>query len=250
VNDWLWERYSLLASRIIRGGNFTRRIEWPVVIKWLNPQQGEQILDVACGRGGLTLRTCAAGSHTVGLDLSEAGMKWAALSAIHLRHNCSFVAADAHQLPFRDACFDKVVSSSALEHFQHDGKALMEMNRVLKPNGVLVLTVDSFTYPFDDTWTARHRDAFYVVNYYDKNKLREKLVKAGFQITQSKYIMHSRTARFFFKRAIAHYRSFLLSGAIVLIAYPLIAIAERFSRNDVSGFSLIAKAKKTVFDNI
>jgi ubiquinone/menaquinone biosynthesis C-methylase UbiE len=244
MKEWLKEQRGLLSFKMISGGNFPRRIEWPVLLKWLDPVQGERVLDVACGRGGLTLRISASGCDTVGMDLSAESMKWAALQARRMRYDCSFVAGDAHQLPFPDACFDKVVCSSALEHFQEDGKALTEMHRVLKPDGKLILTVDSFTYPFDDAWKARHKETFYVVNYYDENKLYAQLTEAGFDVTMSKYLMHSRTASFFFKTAIASYRSLFLSIANVLIAYPLIVVAERLSRNEDVGFSLIAEGKK------
>jgi ubiquinone/menaquinone biosynthesis C-methylase UbiE len=56
-----------------------------------------------------------------------------------------------------DGYFDKVVCSSSLEHFKDDIKALKGMNRVLKPNGSVVLTTDSFAYSINDELKEKHR---------------------------------------------------------------------------------------------
>ena len=69
-------------------------------------------------------------------------------------------------MPYPDEYFDKVVCSSSLEHFKDDIKALKEMHRVLKPNGSVVLTTDSFAYPISDELKEMHKEIAYVVNYY------------------------------------------------------------------------------------
>jgi ubiquinone/menaquinone biosynthesis C-methylase UbiE len=79
-----------------------------------------------------------------------------------------------------------------LEHFKDDIKALKEMNRVLKPNGSVVLTTDSFTYPISDELKEMHRKIAYVVNYYTPEKLKEQFEISGFEMNQSKYLLNSR----------------------------------------------------------
>ncbi len=244
MKDWLKEQYGLLAFKVLSSGNFTRKIEWPIVLNWLDAQQDERILDVACGRGGLTLKISKKSRASVGVDLFAQNMSWAKLYAKRKRYSCAFIAGDAQQLPFHDTCFDKVVCSSAVEHFHKPIDAFKEMNRVLKPDGTLVLTVDSLTYPIDNEWKARHQKTFYVENYYDKQRLNVRLAEAGFRLIESEYLLHSKVARHFLKRAIAYNHSLFLSSINVLIAYPLVAAAERLSRSSDVGFTLIAKAKK------
>jgi SAM-dependent methyltransferase/uncharacterized protein YbaR (Trm112 family) len=49
------------------------------------------------------------------------------------------VSADAHHLPFRDACFDAVVTFNTFEHLADPPRAAREIRRVLKPGGRLLL---------------------------------------------------------------------------------------------------------------
>jgi SAM-dependent methyltransferase len=49
------------------------------------------------------------------------------------------VSADAHCLPFRDACFDAVVTFNTFEHLYDPVQAAREIERVLKPGGRLFL---------------------------------------------------------------------------------------------------------------
>jgi SAM-dependent methyltransferase len=49
------------------------------------------------------------------------------------------VSADAHHLPFRDGCFDAVVTFNTFEHLADPPRAAREILRVLKPGGRLIL---------------------------------------------------------------------------------------------------------------
>ena len=53
-----------------------------------------------------------------------------------------FIKGDLRKLPFEDSSFDCVYCVSVLEHTDNYNLALMEINRILKPNGLLILTFD------------------------------------------------------------------------------------------------------------
>lgn len=59
------------------------------------------------------------------------------------------VIADAHQLPFDDACFERVLCTEVLEHLTDPARAIAEMYRVLAPGGMLILST-RFVYPLHD----------------------------------------------------------------------------------------------------
>lgn len=54
--------------------------------------------------------------------------------------------ADACKLPYQDGFFDAVVSFDVFEHIENDNKAINEVYRVLKSDGVLIFTVPAFQF--------------------------------------------------------------------------------------------------------
>ena len=59
------------------------------------------------------------------------------------------IIADAHELPFEDASFNRILCTEVLEHLTDPARAIAEMHRVLKPGGLLLLTT-RFVYPLHD----------------------------------------------------------------------------------------------------
>src|SRR5271155_568277 len=101
------------------------------VLEWLNPQQGERILDLGCGDGQLTSKIVAAGADVLGVDASPAMVEGAQKRGIDAR------VCNAEALPF-SAEFDAVFSNAAL-HWVRDQDAMMAgVKRALKPGGRFV----------------------------------------------------------------------------------------------------------------
>lgn len=59
------------------------------------------------------------------------------------------IFADGMKLPFRDACIDAAVCLEVAEHVSNPQRLLSEINRVLKPGGLLFISVP-FLYPIHD----------------------------------------------------------------------------------------------------
>jgi SAM-dependent methyltransferase len=60
------------------------------------------------------------------------------------------IVADARELPFDDGVFDTVISLSTLDHFPSRGdirQALLQLHRVLAPDGILIITLDNASNP-------------------------------------------------------------------------------------------------------
>jgi SAM-dependent methyltransferase len=218
-----------------------RMIEWPVMLEWLSPKRGAKILDVACGNGGLTFKIGINGCDMHGLDVAG-NFTYGKQLATRWGVACAFVMGVAERLPYIDACFDQVVCSSSLEHFKDDRSALQEMNRVLKPGGTLILSVDSFSYPIDDASKRRHARACYVEHYYDKRDLQRLFLEAGFDVVRSKYLLHSRAACYLIKKAIV--RNSYGGGLYSIVAYPFVFIGDLLSSEEKGGFSLVAEGRK------
>ena len=101
---------------------------------------GMRLLDVGCGPGSITLGLAAAvdPGEVIGVDMAETVLEQArATAAQDERKNIRFQRADATELPFEDASFDAVFAHTLLEHVPEPLRALHEMKRVLKPNGLI-----------------------------------------------------------------------------------------------------------------
>ena len=229
--------------------DFIRRIEWRDMLEWLDQKEGERILDIACGGGELSLKIAEKGCEIYGIDMSENAIKSAKRLAEREKIMCEFEIGSAEDLPYPDGYFDKAICSSSLEHFKDDIKALKEMHRVLKPNGTVVLTTDSFTYPIRDELKEKHSEIAYVVNYYTAEKLKERFEIAGFEMNRSKYLLNSWITSFFFKIGIKKKWSGISWMALSFIAYPLCLVSDRLFGERDKGYTLIAEGEKVKGDN-
>ncbi|TCO65262.1 demethylmenaquinone methyltransferase [Actinocrispum wychmicini] len=99
----------------------------------LDPQPGEQILDLAAGTGVSTVAFARTGAWCVAADFSV-GMLHGG-DARELPR----VAADAMRLPFADNSFDAVTVVFGIRNFHNTVEALKEMRRVIKPGGRLLV---------------------------------------------------------------------------------------------------------------
>jgi SAM-dependent methyltransferase len=114
----------------------------------LGVRPGERLLDIGCGAGRHSLESVRRGAHTVALDLSGDDLRRArqgveAYGDVDVPAPGSFTAVrgDARRIPFDDGSFDRVIAAEVLEHIDDDGGAIAELVRVLRPGGVLAVTV-------------------------------------------------------------------------------------------------------------
>lgn len=118
------------------------------------------VLDLACGVGQPSLSIAervGAGGSVRATDLSEGMLEVAKKNAANKNiRNIEFQVADAHELPFLDDSFDRVVSRLGLMYFWNIETALSEIHRVLKPGGVgsFVVWGSNATNPFFSTILA------------------------------------------------------------------------------------------------
>ena len=97
------------------------------------------VLDVACGEGYGSALLARHASHVTGVDISPQAIEHAKSAYSGLR-NASFVCAGCTRLPIPDASIDLAVSFETLEHIEAQESFLDELARVLKPDGVLLIS--------------------------------------------------------------------------------------------------------------
>ena len=96
-------------------------------------------VDLACGPGQSTFQLCDFFDRTVGIDISQAQIKYAQERAKTLRVNdIQFMQCPASELPFEDASVD-LISCGMAWHWLDPSAVFPEIDRVLKQNGVVAV---------------------------------------------------------------------------------------------------------------
>ena len=105
------------------------------VLRAIDPQPGEAVLDVAAGTGSSTEPLRRAGAVAIACDFSVGMMRVGRCQFPQL----PFVAGDATALPFLDDAIDAVSISFGLRNVIDPAAALREFARVTRPGGRLVV---------------------------------------------------------------------------------------------------------------
>lgn len=103
-------------------------------------QPGMTLLDCGCGSGSITLGLAkiVAPGQVIGIDIAPVELDRARISASQQGvSNVRFASGDIYHLDYADDSFDAVFCHNVLEHQDDPLKALLEMRRVLKPDGVI-----------------------------------------------------------------------------------------------------------------
>jgi len=127
-----------------RYGNLFRQLHHHVLRDLLvDVSPASNVLEIACGTGHTTELLASLGCYLIASDLTPQMMEQA---QERLRASGSFVRTNAFYLPFPDNYFDHVVSTRFLHLFPTNEQRvlLVEMRRVLKPQGQLVVDFDNF----------------------------------------------------------------------------------------------------------
>lgn len=120
----------------------TRKVFWEE-LRYLGDRikDGDNVLDIGCGNGRFLEILKGKSFQYTGIDSSESFIKQAREAYGGLG---TFVHGDALALPFSDNSFDAVVLFGVLHHIpskRYRKQFLAEARRVLKPEGVMILTV-------------------------------------------------------------------------------------------------------------
>ncbi len=144
-------------------------------------------LDIGCGSS----RILSYDFHPVGLDIQINKLRYAR------KFHRPLINASIWQLPFRDQVFDCVICSEVIEHIPAGIQPFLEMRRVLKPNGTLVIGTPDYAHA---TWrmieyayrlAAPGGYADEHITHYSLESLTKLLEDLGFRVLKNQYIVHS-----------------------------------------------------------
>jgi SAM-dependent methyltransferase len=155
-----------------------RRFVAPLIERVTAAHSTPRLLDAGCGTGG-NLAFLDQYGIVFGLELFARGLEFG-----HARGLPRLVQGSVTDLPFGDASIDVVLSFDVLYCLQDPAEhaAICEMFRVLRPGGSVLINVAALNILKGD-----HSVLGGEVRRYTKGELRDKLERAGFQITRLTY---------------------------------------------------------------
>lgn len=112
---------------------------------------GKVILDIACGEGyGSEMLACKANKVT-GVDISIEAIKHARKQ--YKNENLDFMVGSCIDIPLPDSSVDLVVSFETIEHLEQHDLMMKEIKRVLRPDGLLLISSpDKYYYSIETSY--------------------------------------------------------------------------------------------------
>ena len=166
------------------------------------------ILDIGCGFGEFAV-AFADEPIDMGVDINARDLYECAKTKKYK----NLTLADARDLPISDNTYGSVFSISTLEHIENSDKVLKEAYRILKPGGILFLTLETeevdgatFYRPFlkniglpelSSFVTKSYNSLFHRQTLLPKKTWLEKVKKTGFKIDKSQDIITTKVTKLF-----------------------------------------------------
>ena len=110
------------------------------------PLQNFSCLDLGCSNGLITLEIASLFGHVVGLDYDGQAVR---MTPVEKRQEFLFIHGDAMCLPFPDQSFEAVICSQVYEHVPSDLRLFAEIERILKPGGVVFFSGPNKVFPVE-----------------------------------------------------------------------------------------------------
>jgi SAM-dependent methyltransferase len=154
---------------------------------------GDRVLDMGCGGGRHAFALYKRGADVVAFDMSEDDLREVRtmFTAIDLEGQApegataNAVRGTAYHLPFEDDSFDRIVAAEVMEHLPEDSTAMAELFRVLKPGGIIAVTVPRWL-PEKVCWALSddyHEVEGGHVRIYKGSELKDRLEQTGLVYT-------------------------------------------------------------------
>lgn len=167
------------------------------IIEEIDPKENDRIVDLGCGNGYylFLLSNLGIKLKLSGFDYDKEIIKEA--SQLLSKKEIRFTTGDLHKIHLKKDQFDKAVMSEVLEHVENDGKVLKQVHKILKADGILVISVPSIKYPLfwdpinfvlQHLFNTHIKSGFFSglwsghLRLYSLEELRKKFETAGFKV--------------------------------------------------------------------
>ncbi|BFI96987.1 MAG: hypothetical protein RSP_24970 [Rhodanobacter sp.] len=126
---------------------------------WCAPLvSGKDVLDIACGEGYGSAMLARGARSVTGVDISDEAVLHARAQYRDIP-GLEFLRGDAARIPLSDDSVDVVISFETIEHHDRHSEMVSEIRRVLRPDGILVISSPNRVVYTD---LAGHHNEFHV----------------------------------------------------------------------------------------
>jgi ubiquinone/menaquinone biosynthesis C-methylase UbiE len=174
---------------------FYRRFSCHILSR-LNLKSGQKILIVGCGAGldEKNIKMLCPDVELWSIDISEEMLR----IAVANQTPSHLFLSIAEAMPFKDSSFDRILSREVIEHVMEPQKMLLEISRLLKPNGIAVVTTEN-------------EESFSPKNYYAMH-LKKNLAQAlGISLAEPRFKDES--------PSLAEMKQFVQTSGLTLVEY-------------------------------
>lgn len=194
--------HQLLDRLLFNEADMAFRRRARILMDYLELRDGDRVIDLGCGFGFYLMVM----NRLRSVELYGFDQELERLQRAHSEVEAArVIQGDLYDLPFEPASFDKVLLSEVLEHLERDSEALRAIYRLLRPGGVLAISVPHDSYPF--WWDPINRSLTGLggqpirsgpivgiwtnhVRLYQPPDLSELLTAAGFQVETLEQATH------------------------------------------------------------
>lgn len=176
--------YNLAALVYDKKETYLNSFEKGQLIPLLGDVKGKKILDVGAGTGRVSIPLAHKGAHVTALDVSAKMLD--VLKQKAKRLPIEILIGDAEALSFPDDTFDIVVAAFLIVHLKNPQRFFDEVYRVLKDNGIFLLTnINQKNPPVINT---KEGDIVIESFYHRPDHVRDMLEELAFSITKEEIV--------------------------------------------------------------
>lgn len=186
TNKPFWNRIAKLYAPFMKSSDAMYREISQRITKYL--KKDSNVLELACGTGQLTERLAGKVRLWEATDFSETMIN-EAKKRVHSSRT-HFSVQDATSLPYAPQSFDIVLIANALHIMPKPEKALLEIRKVLTPDGILL--APTFVHAQGKTARLRvwvmEKIGFHAFHKWDTPELLKFISDHGFEITEAEIL--------------------------------------------------------------
>ena len=142
--DFEWDDDHVLPEVINPEVDFLFRRMTEITHKAVNPEPGEIILDVGCGKATDGVEVARKGAKVVGLEPSHIMISCSKETIEQSDSDMAIVHGIGEYLPFKPGSFDKVYCKGSLDHFLNPSDSVGQMSQMAKPDGEVIIAIANF----------------------------------------------------------------------------------------------------------